>query len=117
VPGEYTIGAVVAPLLVVALELLVLRTGVLATRRFWAAMAIVFAFQVPMDGWLTWLRAPVVLYRDDAITGLRWPLDIPVEDFGFGFALVGLTIVLWTWQARRDAERNRADPVDGEPHR
>lgn len=103
-PGEYTLGALVAPLLVVVLELFVLRTGILATGRFWAAVAIVFAFQVPVDGWLTWLEAPVVIYRDTAITGVRWPLDIPVEDFGFGFALVALTLMLWTWQARRDAE-------------
>ena len=102
--GEYTIGAIVAPILVITLELGVLRTGLLATRRFWLAMAIVFVFQVPVDGWLTWLEAPVVSYREAAISGLRWPVDIPVEDFGFGFALVALTLMLWTWQARRDAE-------------
>jgi lycopene cyclase domain-containing protein len=113
VPGEYTIGAILAPLLVVVLDLLVLRTGLLGTGRFWAAMAIVFAFQVPVDGWLTWLAAPVVRYRGSAISGLRWPGDIPVEDFGFGFALVGLTLVLWTWQARLDAEPAVTKAVDG----
>jgi hypothetical protein len=26
---------------------------------------------------------------------VRWPWDIPVEDFGFAFALITLTLVLW----------------------
>jgi lycopene cyclase domain-containing protein len=94
VPGEYTAAAVVAPVAVVALELLVLRTGLLRERRFWAALAIVLAFQVLVDGWLTAGDDPVVAYSAWASSGVRlW--RIPVEDFGFGFALVTLTLLLW----------------------
>jgi hypothetical protein len=33
---------------------------------------------------------------------LRAPWDIPVEDFGFGFAMVTLAILLWRrWLDRR----------------
>jgi membrane protein implicated in regulation of membrane protease activity len=36
--------------------------------------------------------------------GLRVPWDIPIEDFGFGFAMVTLTILLWRrWLDRRQS--------------
>ena len=100
--GEYTIAAAAAPIAVLVLELAVLRTGLLRRPRFWAALALVLAFQVPVDGWLTWHRAPVVSYSAAAVSGLRAPWDIPVEDFGFGFALAALTLLLWEWNRRRD---------------
>jgi lycopene cyclase domain-containing protein len=93
--GAYTISAVCAPAAVVAAELTVLRTGILRRGRFWAAIAITLAFQVLVDGWLTKLSAPIVLYRWSAISGVRWPWDIPVEDFGFAFAMITLTLALW----------------------
>jgi hypothetical protein len=37
--------------------------------------------------------------------GVRFPWDIPIEDFGFGFAMVTLTILLW----RRLTDRRPAD--------
>jgi lycopene cyclase domain-containing protein len=93
--------AVTAPVAVAALELAVLRTGLLRKPRFWAAIALVLAFQVPVDAWLTWHGAPIVSYDERALSGLRAPFDIPVEDFGFGFALAALTLVLWEWNGRR----------------
>jgi lycopene cyclase domain-containing protein len=98
---EYTLLTAVAVVAVVALELLVWRTGVFGRLRFWLATAIVFGFQVPVDGWLTKLSAPIVIYEEDQMLGARFPWDIPVEDFGFGFAMVTLTIVLWERAGRR----------------
>jgi lycopene cyclase domain-containing protein len=93
--AAYTIAASCAPIAVVAVELAVLRTGILRTGRFWATIVITLAFQVAVDGWLTKLSAPVVIYRPAAISGVRWPWDIPVEDFGFSFAMITLTLALW----------------------
>jgi lycopene cyclase domain-containing protein len=98
---EYTVLTVIAVLAVLLLEVLVWRTGVFTTLRYWLAMAIVFAFQVPVDGWLTKLSSPIVIYDESEMTGARVPWDIPVEDFGFGFAMVTLTIVLWERAAAR----------------
>jgi len=109
--GDYTIGAICAPVVVVAVELIALRTGILRSPRFWATMAITLAFQVAVDGWLTKLSAPVVAYRPSAISGLRWPWDIPVEDFGFGFAMITLTVALW----ERAVRRGRPGPPGHEP--
>ncbi|MFI9007876.1 lycopene cyclase domain-containing protein [Actinosynnema sp. NPDC053489] len=96
---EYLLAAAAAALLVVLLEVFVLRTGLFRRPAYWVTMAIVLAFQVPVDGWLTKLDAPIVLYADWAITGLRAPWDIPVEDFLYGFAMV--TAVLSLWERRR----------------
>jgi len=98
---EYTVAAVLAPTLVVALELVVLRTGLFRESRYWIALAIALAFQIPVDGWLTSGNPPVVAYHADAISGVRLPMGIPVEDFGFGFTLVTLTLVLWRWHLQR----------------
>jgi lycopene cyclase domain-containing protein len=103
---EYLLAAVTAAVLVVSWELLVLRTGLFRRLSYWVTMAIVLAFQVPVDGWLTRLDAPVVRYAEWAISGVRAPWDIPVEDFLYGFAMV--TAVLLLWERRRSAH----DPVD-----
>ena len=47
---EYTVFAVLSVVVVVALELFWLRTGVFRTLQYWLAMAIVLGFQVPVDG-------------------------------------------------------------------
>lgn len=93
-PG-YTLLTAIAIVAVVAVELIWLRTGVFRTVQYWISMVIVFAFQIPVDGWLTKLRSPVVIYDDKQNLGVRWPWDIPIEDFGFGFAMVTLAILIW----------------------
>jgi lycopene cyclase domain-containing protein len=86
---------VVAAIAVVVLELAVLRTGLFRKSAFWLSMAIVIAFQIPVDGWLTKLSSPVVIYDEKHTSGIRFPFDIPVEDFLFGFALVTAALLLW----------------------
>jgi len=102
----YTLPAVVAVLIVIAWELRVLRTGLFRQPAYWISMAIVFGFQILVDGWLTKLSAPIVLYNEHHSTGIRFPWDIPVEDFLFGFAMV--TAVLLLWVRRGDRERESA---------
>jgi lycopene cyclase domain-containing protein len=103
---EYTVAAGAAAVVVVALELGVLRTGLFRQRAYWISMAIVFGFQVLVDGWLTKLSAPIVLYDDDQRALGRAPWDIPVEDFVYGFAL--LTFVLLLWERAGPATREAA---------
>lgn len=94
----YTLPAVIAVLAVCALELTVLRTGLFRRPAYWLSMVIVLGFQVLVDGWLTKLSAPIVLYNERHTSGLRFPFDIPVEDFLFGFALVTGVLLLWERQ-------------------
>lgn len=99
---EYTVATLAAVLLVVAIELLWARTGIFRTLQYWLALAIVFFFQVLVDGWLTRLSDPVVRYAPGTFLGVRFPLDIPIEDFGFGFALVTAVIIAWEVAGRRE---------------
>ncbi len=99
----YTVPAAASVPAVVALELCRLRTGLFRQAAYWITMAIVFAFQVAVDGALTWLPDPVVVYDPRQISGLRFPLDIPVEDYLFGFALVTVTLLLWLRAAPEEA--------------
>jgi lycopene cyclase domain-containing protein len=99
---EYTVLTVLAVVAVVIAELVYFKTGIFTTVQYWLSIAIIFVFQILVDGWLTKLSAPIVIYDRDEFLGLRAPWDIPIEDFGFGFAMVTLTILLWRhWRDRR----------------
>lgn len=95
----YTLPAVLAVIAVCVLERRVLRTRLFRRPAYWISMVIVLGFQIPVDGWLTKLSAPIVLYNEQHTSGVRFPFDIPIEDFLFGFALV--TAVLLLWERRR----------------
>lgn len=101
---EYTLITVVSIVGVVAAERFWLRTGIFRTAQYWWSIAIVFAFQIPVDGYLTKLSNPVVIYDRSEMLGIRFPWDIPVEDFGFGFSMVTLVLLLWRRLTRRETE-------------
>ena len=75
-------------------------------------MAIVYCFHVLVDGWLTKLSAPIVIYDEGQITGLRVPWDIPVEDYLFGFSMITLTLLVWVHLG----DRSDPDPGDRSDH-
>ena len=72
-------------------------------------MPIIFFFQGWVDGWLTKLSDPIVLYNPSHHVGVRFPWDIPVEDFGFGWAMVTLSIITWVWLGRGAGAKRSAD--------
>ena len=120
---SYTQLALAGVALVVVLDLVVVRTGLLRRRAFWTAYAIIAFFQLVTNGILTGLR--IVRYDGNAIVGSSTPASgappflgdgriayAPVEDLLFGFALVVLTLVLWVWAGRRGVQRT---PYAGPP--
>lgn len=95
----YTAAALLGVAGAVVVDLFVLGTRLLRRRVFWATYPIIVFFQLISNGILT--GRGVVRYDPDAILGLRL-VYAPVEDLLFGFALVLLTLSLWTWWGRRD---------------
>ena len=93
----YTELTVIAVLGALVLDLLLLRTRLVCRRAFWTTYAILAGFQLLVNGALTGLR--VVRYDPRTTLGLRlaWA---PVEDLGFGFALILLTLSCWIWAGR-----------------
>ena len=100
-PPIYPTLAVVAALGVLALERWYFRSGIFRSGAYWVAMAIVFAFMVPVDGWLTKLSAPIVIYDDDHTSGHRVVWDILTEEFVYAFALLTLVVLCWDRAAQR----------------
>lgn len=81
-----------------ACDLYLLKTRLLCRRAFWAAYGILFGFQLLVNGLLT--GPAVVAYDAKTILGLRLAYA-PVEDLGFGFALILLTLSCWVALGRR----------------
>jgi len=111
---EYTALAVLSVVGTVIAEVFWLRTGIFRRAQYWIAMAIVYCFHVLVDGWLTKLSAPIVIYDEGQITGVRVPWDIPVEDYLFGFSMITLTLMLWV---RLGVQGDRGDRGDRRDHR
>ena len=94
----YTVAAALGVLGALGLDLLVLRTRLVAGPVFWALYPIVLAAQLVANGILT--GRGVVRYDPAAIVGLRIA-HAPVEDLAFGFALVLTALSVWVWLGRR----------------
>jgi lycopene cyclase domain-containing protein len=101
----YTVWALVAAVGAVLVEVIWAHTGLLRRPSYWVTIAITWAFQIPVDGWLTKLSAPIVEYNPHEFSGIRFPWDIPIEDFAYGFGLVTLSLVLWLRLGRSDQPR------------
>jgi lycopene cyclase domain-containing protein len=95
VTREYTALAAISVVAVLLVEMCWLRTGLLRSRAYWIAIGICYGFMIAVNGWLTKRSAPIVLYDERRTTGWRFPWDIPVEDYLFGFALLTLTMLTW----------------------
>ncbi len=109
---EYTVLAGLSVVGTVLAEVFWLHTGIFRRAQYWIAMAIVYCFHVLVDGWLTKLSAPIVIYDEGRITGLRVPWDIPVEDYLFGFSMITLTLMVWVHLG----DRSDPDPGDRSDH-
>ncbi len=79
-------------------DLFLLKTRLLTRKVFWTSYAIIVFFQLITNGWLTYNE--IITYSDDAILGVR-VVFAPLEDLGFGFALVTNVMALWVYLGRR----------------
>ncbi|UQX87218.1 lycopene cyclase domain-containing protein [Jatrophihabitans telluris] len=104
---SYTVLVVLALAGAVTVDLAVLRTALVRRRAFWFSYGICLVFQLLVNGVLTGI--PVVRYSAADILGLRIAYA-PVEDIGFGFALILLTLACWVALGRR---RNGGSPRRG----
>lgn len=98
----YTELVLVAAVLAVVLDLAILRTRILLTRRYAIFLTVMLLFFLAVNGILTGL--PVVMYAPQAITGFR-VITIPIEDFAYLFALVTPTIALYEYLSARRSRR------------
>ncbi len=95
----YTVAVVVGVVGALLLDLVLLGTRLVLGKVFWLAYLIVLAAQLIANGVLT--GRGIVRYDPHAIIGLRIAYA-PVEDLGFGFALVLTVLALWVRLGRSD---------------
>jgi lycopene cyclase domain-containing protein len=107
----YTALVAAGILIAAMIDLIVLRTFLLRRKAFWVAYAILLGFQLLVNGLLTGLR--IVRYSDAAILGARLGYA-PVEDIGFGFALILLTLSCWVALGRTGHRTDRHPKPDGQ---
>ncbi|HET9610048.1 MAG TPA: lycopene cyclase domain-containing protein [Acidimicrobiales bacterium] len=114
-PPVYPTLSIAAALGVVALELLVVRSGIFRQPAYWLTMIVVYGFMIPVDGWLTKLSAPIVVYRDSDTSGLRPVWDILAEEYLYAFALLTLVILAWDHAGRATDDRPAGDDRRARP--
>jgi len=100
----YPVLGVSAAVVVVALELIHFRSGIFRSRNYWLSMVIVVGFMIVVDGWLTKLSAPIVIYNDANTSGIRPVWDILIEEYAYAFALLTMVILLWDRSAPATTE-------------
>ncbi len=102
----YPLTSALAAAGVVAAELAWLRTGVFRSKTYWISTAICFGFMVGVDGWMSKLSAPIVIYDEAHTSGVRFPWDIPTEEFLYAFAMLTIPVLVW----ERDTQRLSSSP-------
>ncbi len=118
----YTTASMLGVIAALLLDLVLLRTRLVARRGFWVAYAIVVGFQLLTNGILT--GRGVVAYDDAAVLGTgsvpgATPPFLgqgriafaPVEDLLFGFSLVLQTLTWWVFWGR--VSSGRGSPPSG----
>lgn len=71
-----------------------LKTGLFTQLRTYQLLGISMLFMLVFNGYLTW--RPVVLYNEAFLLGFRI-YTIPIEDFGYGFALILMNTILYEY--------------------
>jgi lycopene cyclase domain-containing protein len=67
------------------------KTNLLKNKKYYLFLVLIIFFKLLVNGALT---AQIVMYDPVQITGLRI-MTIPLEDFGFGFAMVMCAVIVW----------------------
>lgn len=108
--APYTTLTLLAMVAATVIDLWLLRTCLVRQRGFWVSLAIMTFFQVFVDGWLTRAKGTIVNYRPDGFSGVRVFFHTPIEDFGFGFALILLTLSVWHALGGRSSRAQGSHP-------
>ena len=101
----YTQIALLAVGCAAGLDLYLLRTRLLTRKAFWTSYAIILPFQLLTNWWLT--SRNIVMYDRSQIIGRRLA-SAPLEDIGFGFALILGVLALWVFWGRRGIDAKQS---------
>ncbi len=100
---EYAVAAVAAAVAVALTDRFHWHSGLFHNRAWQITMGICLFFMVLTNGWLTKLSSPIVIYAAGDKTPWRFPFDIPVEDYFYGFALLHWVLCRWVVLGRQES--------------
>lgn len=86
----YTVLSITSIGLAIILDKL-FKTDLLSDKRYYLFLLVITFFKLLVNGALT---SKIVMYNSAEILGYRI-MTIPLEDFGFGFAMVTLAVIVW----------------------
>lgn len=95
---EYTLLAVLAVILGIYLDR---RSGIrlLSRGEYYVFLVVILGFKLLVNGYLTGTQ--IVQYNPRYFLGVRIG-SIPLEDFGFGFGMIMLGVLVWEYVKRRE---------------
>jgi len=99
---DYTILVIIGILAVIILDY-ILKTNVLRKKIFWIYWSLVVVIMLIVNGYLTW--RPIVIYNESTMLEFRI-FTIPIEDFFFGFSLLGMNIIIWEYLGKKLNKNN-----------
>ncbi|MFA4909191.1 MAG: lycopene cyclase domain-containing protein [Candidatus Omnitrophota bacterium] len=88
---EYTLLAIIFAAAIPVMDK-IFRTGLMKNRLFFVFLAVIFFFKLLVNGYLT--SRLIVIYNPEMFSGIRLG-SIPLEDFLFGFSMVGFCLIVW----------------------
>ena len=105
---SYTQLTILSLLFFLLMDQIILKTRVIFTRRFGWFLLVVILLQFIVDNYLNgrWLaNNPIVgPYNPQFYSGIKiW--HTPLENFGFGIALIGLNVVIFEWLEKRSTAK------------
>jgi len=96
---EYTFLAVFSVFITLILEKAT-RLRIFRKIEFYIFLVVILFFKILVNGYLT--GENIVIYNPEYFLGLRLG-TIPIEDFLFGFSMIGMTLIFWEYFKRKDA--------------
>ena len=94
----YTFLVAISLTVSILVDIYLTKSRLILRKGFWVSYAIIFPFQLITNGWLT-IRS-IVQYDHGQILGAHL-VGAPLEDLGFGFALILLVLTIW-WKQRSE---------------
>ena len=105
---SYTQLTIFSLITVLILDQLILKTKICFTRKFAWFLLVVILLQTIVDNYLNgrWLaNNPIVgPYNPNFYSGIKiW--HTPLENFGFGIALISLNVIIFEWLEKRSIQK------------
>jgi len=79
----------------------ILGTNLISQNKFWIFQAVVALLTTIVDNYSS--GRPIIIFSDTVISGIRI-INVPIENYLFGFSLLALNLILFEYFSRKKYE-------------